>query len=236
MISTAILIPARYGSTRFPGKPLTRLGDKTMIQRVVEACQSTGLDTFVLTDKKTIAQAAKASGAETFITSTSYLNGTERCADAIRSTLFDSYDAFINVQGDMPDVTPDMIEKCNWHLQHYNVTTMFAELPEDKQKDPNTVKMIRAGDRSLWFGRGMTGYGDWHLGIYGYRRNALKMYLSLDKPIEEDVEKLEQLRWLKAGWDIGCLKTEFNGIEINTPTDARIWNDRWKNLGNHTTD
>jgi len=235
MISTAILIPARYGSTRFPGKPLTRLGDKTMIQRVVEACQSTGLDTFVLTDKKIIAQAAKASGAETFITSTSYLNGTERCADAIRSTLFDSYDAFINVQGDMPDVTPDMIEKCNWHLQHYNVTTMFAELPEDKQKDPNTVKMIRAGDRSLWFGRGMTGYGDWHLGIYGYRRNALEMYLSLDKPIEEDVEKLEQLRWLKAGWDIGCLKTEFNGIEINTPEDARIWNDRWKNLGNHTT-
>jgi len=72
MISTAILIPSRYGSTRFPGKPLTRLGDKTMIQRVVEACQSTGHDTFVLTDKKTIAQAAKASGAETV----GYINET----------------------------------------------------------------------------------------------------------------------------------------------------------------
>jgi len=235
MTSSAILIPARYNSKRFPGKPLTKLGDRHMIQEVYVKCKASGLDTYVLTDNPMIMELF-ADNVVLIDNKTNYENGTHRCTGVLNDSRFDKYKKFINVQGDMPDVTTDMIEKCNWHLQNYNVTTMFAELPEDKQKDPNTVKMIRAGDRSLWFGRGMTGYGDWHLGIYGYRRNALEMYLSLDKPIEEDVEKLEQLRWLKAGWDIGCLKTEFNGIEINTPTDARIWNDRWKNLGNHTTD
>ena len=234
MTSSAILIPARYNSKRFPGKPLTKLGDRHMIQEVYVKCKASGLDTYVLTDNPMIMELF-ADNAVLIDNKTNYENGTHRCTGVLNDSRFDKYKKFINVQGDMPDVTTDMIEKCNWHLQSYNVTTMFTELPKDKQQDPNTVKMIRAGDRALWFGRGMTGYGDWHLGIYGYRRNALEMYSSLDTPLEESVEKLEQLRWLKAGWDIGCLKTVFDGIEINTPEDARIWNDRWKNLGNHTT-
>jgi len=84
--------------------------------------------------------------------------------------------------------------------------------------------MVRAGDQALWFGRGMTGYGDWHLGVYGYRRNSLEMYPNLIIEREEEIEKLEQLRWLKNGWQIGCLSVYYKGIEINTPEDAEKWN------------
>lgn len=225
MTSSAILIPARYGSTRFPGKPLTPLGDRPMICRVVKSCKEANLPVYVLTDNRTIGHAAAASGAEIWCTETEYANGTERCAGAIKSSLFDKYDQFINVQGDMPDVTVEMIEKCIFSLKHYPVSTVFTHMPEDKQNDPNSVKMVHAGDNALWFGRGMTGYGDWHLGVYGYKRNPLEMYSRLEVTQEEQVEKLEQLRWLKNGWQIGCLGVQYNGVEINTPEDARIWNE-----------
>lgn len=224
MTSSAILIPARYNSKRFPGKPLTKLGKRHMIQEVYVRCKESGLDTYVLTDNPLIMELFADDNVLIDVKS-NYQNGTERCAGALNDSRFDKYKNFINVQGDMPDVTVEMIEKTEWHLKHYNVTTLFTTLPKEKQNDPNTVKMIRAGDRALWFGRGMTGYGEWHLGIYGYKRNALQMYPTLSVEQEEEVEKLEQLRWLKAGWDIGCLHTIFNGIEINTPEDAKLWND-----------
>lgn len=228
-MKTAILIPARYGSTRFEAKPLCMLNGKTMIQRVAETCKSSGYDTYVLTDNKTIAQAAKAAGVDFYIDTADYENGTERCAGAVRSRKFDEYDQFINVQGDMPDVTTEMIDKANMALNYYPVGTVFTKMPEEKQKDPNSVKMIRAGDQALWFGRGMTGYGEWHLGVYSYKKNALEMYPSMQIEKEERVEKLEQLRWLKNGWQIGCYSVQFNGIEINTPEDLEEWHKK-KNL------
>lgn len=221
-MKTAILIPARYGSERFRGKPLCKLGDKTMIEQVYSACKVSGLDTYVLTDDLRISNIF--SPQNCWIDEVVYENGTERCAGAIKSDFFKKYDKFINVQGDMPDVTLDMIEKTEEHLKKYNVTTMATDMPEEQQNDPNTVKLVRAGDKCLWFGRGMTGYGDWHLGIYGYRRNALDNYPTLGQSTEEKVEKLEQLRWLTHGWDIGVLKCVFDGIEINTPEDAEKWN------------
>jgi len=221
MTSTAILIPARYGSTRFPGKPLCELDGKTMIERVYNTCKATGLPTYVLTDDVRIASVFQ--NTSVIIDDTDYANGTERCAGAINLDYMKKYDQFINVQGDMPDVTLEMIEKTKWHLQHYSVTTMFTKMKSELQADPNSVKMVRAGDKSLWFGRGMTGYGDHHLGIYGYKRNSLEHYLTLSVTTEEETEQLEQLRWLKAGYDIGCLSTMFDGIEINTPEDAKRW-------------
>ena len=223
MINTAILIPARYGSTRFPGKPLAMLDGIPMIKRVYDACSASKIPTFVLTDNKTIAQCIQSAGGGAYIDSTDYDNGTERCAGAIRSRKFDEFDQFVNVQGDMPDVTTEMIEKCLFSLKHYSVSTVFTEMPPCMQDDPNSVKMVRAGDQALWFGRGMTGYGDWHLGVYGYRKNALQMYPSMQVEKEERIEKLEQLRWLKSGWQIGCLSVQFNGTEINTPEDVDAW-------------
>ena len=110
------------------------------------------------------------------------------------------------------------------YLKYYPVTTLFTEMSEEEQLKPSTVKMVRSGDTALWFGRGITGYGDWHLGIYGYRSDALSLYPSLEVTQEERVEKLEQLRWLKAGWTIGCTKVDFNGVEINTQEDIHLWN------------
>ena len=221
MKSTAILIPARYASTRYPGKPLAMLDGVPMIKRVYDACTASKLPTYVLTDDQRIALVAQTSSV--IIDDADYDNGTERCAGAIDLDYMQKYDQFINVQGDMPDVTLQMIERCVEWLQYYPVSTVFATMPEEIQNEPNSVKMVRAGDQALWFGRGMTGYGEWHLGIYGYRRNALKLYPSLEITQEETIEQLEQLRWLKSGWQIGCSSVYFNGVEINSPEDIETW-------------
>jgi len=204
-----------------PGKPLAMLDGVPMIKRVYDACIASKIPTYVLTDDVRIASVFQ--NTSVIIDDTDYANGTERCAGAIKLDYMQKYDQFINVQGDMPDVTLDMIEKALQHLQHYPVTTVFTHMPEDKQNDPNSVKMVRGRDQALWFGRGMTGYGDWHLGVYGYRRNALEMYTNLPVEREEEVEKLEQLRWLKNGWQVGCLSVYYNGVEINSPSDIEEW-------------
>ena len=221
MSKTAILIPARYASTRFPGKPLVELDGVPMIKRVYDACVASKIPTYVLTDDMRIFELFNSTNC--WIDETPYENGTERCAGAIKNDFFKDYNQFINVQGDMPDVTLQMIERCVEWLQYYPVSTVFATMPEEIQNEPNSVKMVRAGDQALWFGRGMTGYGEWHLGIYGYRRNALKLYPSLEITQEETIEQLEQLRWLKSGWQIGCSSVYFNGVEINSPEDVDIW-------------
>ena len=225
MKSTAILIPARYGSTRLPGKPLIALDNIPMIRRVYERCRKSGHNVYVLTDDVRIAE--KFEPHQVIIDLEDYENGTERCAGAVAMRTLDEFDYFVNVQGDMPDVTVDMIEKCIFSLQHYPVSTVFATMTEEEQNNPNSVKMVRAGDQALWFGRGMTGYGEWHLGVYGYKRNALELYPHMQIEKEERIEKLEQLRWLKNGWQIGCLSVQFNGVEINTEHDINLW--KYKN-------
>jgi 3-deoxy-manno-octulosonate cytidylyltransferase (CMP-KDO synthetase) len=220
-MKTAILIPARYGSTRLPGKPLAMLDGVPMIKRVYDACIASKIPTYVLTDDPRIAQVFQ--NTSIIIDSEDYKNGTERCAGAIKLDYMQKYDKFINVQGDMPDVTLQMIERCIEWLQYYPISTVWTDMPKEMQDDPNSVKMVRAGDQCLWFGRGITGYGHWHLGIYGYRRDALELYPDLEVTIEEETEKLEQLRWLKSGWQIGCSSVYYNGVEINSPEDIVTW-------------
>ena len=227
MKSTAILIPARYASTRFLGKPLELLDGVPMIRRVADAARESGLPVYVLTDDQRVANCVN-DAYTVLIDPVDYDNGTERCAGALTQDYLDKYDTFINVQGDMPDVTTDMVEKCIIGLQYHPVSTVFTTMPEEKQNDSNSVKMVRAGDKALWFGRGMTGYGEWHLGVYGYKRNALESYPNLTVTREEEVEKLEQLRWLKNGLQIGCLSVYYNGVEINAPEDVIEW--QQKNL------
>jgi 3-deoxy-manno-octulosonate cytidylyltransferase (CMP-KDO synthetase) len=220
-MKTAILIPARYGSTRFEGKPLCMLDGVPMIKRVYDACSASKIPTYVLTDDQRIAQVFK--NTSVVIDDYPYENGTERCAGAINLDYMKKYDQFINVQGDMPDVTLQMIERCVEWLKYYPISTVWTDMPKEMQNNPDSVKMVRAGDQCLWFGRGMTGYGEWHLGIYGYRRDALELYSDLEVTQEEEIEKLEQLRWLKNGWQIGCSSVQFKGTEINSPEDVDIW-------------
>lgn len=217
-MKTAILIPARYQSSRYPGKMLAEVNGKPLIKHVFDICNQTDHHVMVLTDHEDIAKQVP-----NFVMTGEADNGTERCCDAIQGMGFGQY---VNVQGDMPDITPAMIERCIEHLSKYSVTTLYTTMPKEKQNDPNTVKMIRAKDQALWFGRGMTGYGDWHLGIYGYSATALRMYKKLEIPNEEHIEKLEQLRWLKNGWQIGCLNVNFNGVEINAPEDLEEWHNK----------
>lgn len=224
MTSSAILIPARYGSTRFPGKPLALLDGVPMIKRVYDACTASNLPTYVLTDDQRIYNVI---GANCLIDHREYENGTERCAGAVaKFDVLDRYNQFINVQGDMPDVTEELIRQCLIQLSQYAVSTVYTEMPKEEQERPSSVKLVRSDDKCLWFGRGMTGYGDWHLGVYGYTREALKIYNSLPVPKEEHIEKLEQLRWLKRGWNIGCKSVYFKGVEINTPEDVDVWHSK----------
>ena len=220
-MNTAILIPARYGSTRLPGKPLAMLDGVPMIKRVYDACSASKIPTYVLTDDPRIAQVFQ--NTSVIIDSTDYANGTERCAGAIKLDYMQKYNQFINVQGDMPDATLQMIERCVEWLQYYPISTVWTDMPKEMQNNPDSVKMVRAGDQCLWFGRGMTGYGHWHLGIYGYRREALELYSNLEVTEEETIEQLEQLRWIKNGWQIGCSSVYYNGVEINSPEDIVTW-------------
>ena len=214
---TAILIPARLKSTRLADKMLCELDGVPLIKRVYDICSQTDYDTYVVTDSLEIAEICPS-----FILTEEARNGTERCAMAAKQL---DYDYYVNVQGDMPDVRPDMINLVAEQLKHeYSVTTLYTDMREEEQNKPDSVKLIRNGNEALWMGRGMTGYGDWHLGIYGYAKVALDMYLHLDVFIEETVEKLEQLRWLKNGFKIGCFHTNFNGVEINTQEDIHLWN------------
>jgi 3-deoxy-manno-octulosonate cytidylyltransferase (CMP-KDO synthetase) len=231
-MKTAILIPARTGSTRFKGKPLVELGGKYMIQRVYDECIQSKLDTYVLTDDWAIAEVMKTPSNILVEETKQFANGTERCADAIRHPELAQYDQLINVQGDMPDISADMIVSTLHQLKHHSVSTMYTNMEDGynhaRNNDLNCVKMIvdsSRRQRALWFGRGLA-YGNHHLGIYGYHRKALEEYSSLEVPKEEAIEGLEQLRWLKAGYDIGCMYTDWNGIEINTPEDAIAWRKR----------
>lgn len=223
MESNAILIPARYGSTRFPGKPLAKLGDKTMIERVYERCAGSGIDTFVLTDNQEIYDLIPTGHA--LLDDGPYTNGTERCANAIRHPMFIDYDFFINVQGDMPDVTYQAIYGAlTVHtVAGYDVTTVCTDLSVDDMNDRNAVKMVRSNNTALWFGRGIVGYGERHLGVYGYTRRALDTYRNLDPSTPEVAEGLEQLRWVMHQIPIGVTWVEFDGVEINTPEDAEKW-------------
>ena len=222
MTSTAILIPARLESKRYPNKMLVSLDGTPLIKRVFDICNSTDFNTYVVTDSEEIA-----SMVPNYILTDEARNGTERCAIAARDL---HYDHYINVQGDMPDITVHMINTIADYLRYYPITTLFTDMPKSQQDDPSTVKLIRAGDQALWFGRGMTGYGDWHLGVYGYTSDALALYPDMEETVEERVEKLEQLRWLKAGWTIGCTRVDFNGIEINTENDISLWHKNREHL------
>ena len=138
MKSTAILIPARYGSTRYPGKPLALLDGIPMIKRVYDACVASKIPTYVLTDDVRIASVFQ--NTSVIIDDTDYANGTERCAGAINLDYMQKYDQFINVQGDMPDVTVEMIEKCIEQLSYNSaVSTVYTDMSKELQNDPNTV-------------------------------------------------------------------------------------------------
>jgi len=214
-----ILIPARYDSSRFPGKPLTLLNNIPMVRMVYIKCISSGFNTYVVTDSRTVSHCIPY---EHVVFTDNAFNGTERCKKALANEKLMQYDTIINVQGDMPDITPDIIHSVyNCLKQGWDIATADTEMPEHLISDPNSVKLIHNTSFATWFGRG-TNYGSHHLGVYGYTRDILKHYPK-EESKHEKIEKLEQLRWLDSGTTIGVTRVDFQGIEINTPEDVDRW-------------
>jgi 3-deoxy-manno-octulosonate cytidylyltransferase (CMP-KDO synthetase) len=197
------------------------LGGKTMIQRVYDACIASNLPTYVLTDDVRIASVFQ--NTSVIIDDTDYANGTERCAGAINLDYMQKYDQFINVQGDMPDVTVEMIRRVKSIIPQSGIATAWTEMKKSLQSDPNTVKLVHNNVYAHWFGRGMT-YGSQHLGIYGYTRKALLQYPLYKQSQHEDIEGLEQLRWIDNNKRVAVTRVDFNGIEINAREDMEKWN------------
>jgi len=217
-MTTAILIPARYASTRFPGKMMEKLNGVPLIEHVYNKCVATGLDTYVLTDAQEVYNYM---GAGKCLMTKEADNGTERCMQVIDEVL--QYDRYINVQGDMPDITEDIIRAVESELQRSDIATAYTPMDFNLRNDPNCVKMIHSRARAHWFLRASLPYGDHHLGIYGYNREVKAMYNVSTKYAEETLEQLEQLRWIQNGIKIGVVEVEFDGIEINSPQDLRDW-------------
>ena len=210
-MKTAVVIPARLDSTRFPNKMLCDVGGQTLIRRVYEQCLKTGFDVYVATDSKEIADQV-----DNAIFAYDCENGTARIAEAYKQ--MPHYDCIINVQGDMVVVPVEDVLKLPGLLDIHDVATLKHPMQPEQQHDPNTVKVISSGGEAHWFCRAPLKYGDWHYGIYAYRTPALKCYRSLTVYPEEAIESLEQLRWIQNGYTIGITDAG-HAAEINTPSD-----------------
>jgi len=224
----AIIIPARFGSSRLPGKPLVDLHGKPMIQHVYErALQVSRSHAVVIaTDDQRVADAVKAFGGHCVMTSPDHPSGTDRLAEVMMQIEADIY---INLQGDEPLVRSDDIDllaKGMLDDPAIQVGTLCHEISTSEATDPHTVKVVLAtnGD-ALYFSRSPIPYPRdalsaryfKHVGVYAYRREVLAAYSALPQPMIEHAEKLEQLRLLSAGFRIHAYEVESTGPGVDTP-------------------
>jgi len=223
-LKIAVLIPARYNSSRFPGKALHKLHGVPMAQLVYSKCKSAGFDTFLVSDDERICKL----GERSIMTSSTCENGTARCAEAATQLL--EYDAFINVQGDMPDISVDIIRAVAQALSREELVTAYTTLPESERNNPNSVKLIHNETHAIWSLRAALSYGDQHIGVYGYHKNTLRAYGMLPKCKAEDDDGLEQLRWFHAGYKMHVVRVMFSGVEINSPDDVYRWEEEQQKL------
>ena len=237
------IIPARYASTRFPGKPLADMLGKPMIQRVYEQVQQTVDAIYVATDDLRIEAAVKAFGGNVVMTSEDHRSGTDRCFEAF-CKIGGGYDVVINIQGDEPFIQPAQIESLkNCFLT--NTETQIATLVKpfgptcDFEKEllnPNSPKVVlNQNSEALYFSRSVIPYirgqvySQWplshpfykHIGLYAYKADILSEIVKLPQSPLELAESLEQLRWLENGYKIKVETTPFETIGIDTPEDLQ---------------
>lgn len=239
MLITGI-IPSRFGSTRFPGKPLAMIGDKSMIRMVWEEASKVLESVFVATDDQRIADEVTGFGGLAIMTSPYHRTGTERCAEAadiIESQFGISPDTVINIQGDEPFFSREQAEKLAhcFDDQSVEIATLVKRIDKyDDLVNPGIPKvLIAANGDAICFSRAAIPYNrdlpikEWlrvtdyykHIGMYGYRTSVLKRISSLDSTPAELSESLEQLRWLGHGYRIRTAITTTESIGIDTPED-----------------
>ncbi len=226
-----IVIPARYASTRLPGKPLLKIGAKFLIEWVYGKALESRLKNRVViaTDDERILDAARSFGAETVMTSKDCTSGTDRVCEAVKAV---GGDLIVNLQGDEPFVRADMIDTLFSAMEtnKLEMATLCSPLAGDSEcNDPNTVKVVfdKQGF-ALYFSRSLIPYARdkerrttvyKHIGIYGFERSFLETFVSMGKSRLEEVESLEQLRVLENGYRIKVLTTQYNGFGIDTAKD-----------------
>ena len=233
------IIPARYASTRFPGKPLAVLGGKTVIQRVYEQVSGVLDDAYVATDDERIEAAVRAFGGKVVMTSVHHKSGTDRCYEAY-TKIGGQYDVVVNVQGDEPFIQASQLNavKACFDEPATQIATLVKPFTEenglDALENPNSPKVVVGKNRqALYFSRSVIPYlrnvekQDWlkhhtyykHIGLYAYRSEVLKEITALPQSPLELAESLEQLRWLENGYTIKVGVTDIETIGIDTPQD-----------------
>jgi len=231
------IIPARFASTRFPGKPLVQINGKSMIQRVYEQTVKAKLlnKVIVATDDNRIAEHVKSFGAEVVITKTEHPSGTDRCFEAYQLNA-QKFDYVLNVQGDEPFLDPEQINslaqacagnveiatqmiKCNNHEVLFDKGEVKIILNSNKEAlyfSRNVIPFIKGKDEAEWHN-----HFDYyrHVGMYAYRTDILEKITQLKPSALELAESLEQLRWLEYGYKIKCVETSFDSHCVDTPED-----------------
>jgi 3-deoxy-manno-octulosonate cytidylyltransferase (CMP-KDO synthetase) len=236
------IIPARYASSRFPGKPLVLIGNKPMIQRVYEQSHKILSLVYVATDDKRIYDAVISFGGKAIMTSSSHQSGTDRCAEAILKINEENggnIDVVINIQGDEPFIKPEQISdliNC-FDDEAVELATLVRKVEQGEDIfNPNQPKVIlntkgdaiyfsraalpfiRDLDKSLW-SENHVYYK--HIGLYGYKSDTLKKITLLPRSLLEISESLEQNRWIENGYNIRTAITKWESIGIDTPEDLK---------------
>ena len=238
------IIPARFASSRFPGKPLANIGGKSMIQRVYEqALKAKSLSKVVVaTDDTRILDHVTAFGGEAYMTAENHPSGTDRCFEALQKAGGGSkFDYIINIQGDEPYIDPETIDQMAKLLDFKTEIATAVKKITDYETlfDPNVVKAVHTMRKQcLYFSRQTVPYvrgfepETWlehadfykHIGLYAYRNDVLEQISHLPPSPLENTEKLEQLRWLGYGYKIYATITNYESIGVDTPEDLEKLN------------
>ncbi|MDY3032834.1 MAG: 3-deoxy-manno-octulosonate cytidylyltransferase [Odoribacter sp.] len=237
-----ILIPARYASTRFPGKPLAMIGGKPMVQHVVEKAAAVSENVYVATDDGRIYDCVIGFGGKAVMTSTEHRSGTDRCYEAYRHVVEQTgkkYDVVVNIQGDEPFIQPEQVKAlvACFEDDKVEIATLAKRFEQNADIfDPNKVKVVcSAKGTTLYFSRSVIPFCRgiekecWlemtpfykHVGMYAYRPEVLKEITALPQGRLEKAESLEQLRWLENGYTIAVRETAHESIGIDTPEDLK---------------
>ena len=243
-MKTLCVIPARYASTRLPGKPLADIAGKPMICRVYERASKAKRITEVLaaTDDRRVYDAVVAAGGKAMMTSTDHPTGTDRLAEVARA--YPDMELIINVQGDEPLIEPQVIDDLSAAfdgdkgLQMATVMTPMEE--EIDQRNPNNVKVVTdKNGYALYFSRSLLPYPRYnkgvpvfkHIGIYAYKRDFLLQYAQMAPTPLEQTEALEQLRVLENGYRIKVIRTDFKFVGVDTMDDLVLVNEIYRERG-----